>query len=169
MTETPNDQQRPEDPTTPVAPGEPAAPAAPVAPVAPAAPAAPAYRAETPTAPAAPAGYPAGTPVPGKTLGIVGLVVSIFFGFVGLILSIVAVVQSKKAGAKNVPGIVGIVIGSISTLLGTLVGIFFIWATAQSLGWIETCAVDPYATINVFGTPFGCAELGLDPESLNDF
>lgn len=60
---------------------------------------------------------------PGKTLGIVGLIVSIFVAIVGLILSIVALRQSKKAGYKNTPAVVGIVLG----ILGTIGWIIF-WA-----------------------------------------
>ena len=150
---TPNEPQRPEEPG---------------------APSAPAYRAEEPVLPGAPnypasAGNTAATPVPGKTLGIVGLILSFFVSLVGLIMSIVAVVQSKKAGAKNVPGIIGIVIGSLGTLAGILVAIFFIWATMQSLTWLETCSADPYAAINVFGVPFSCSELGLDEVSLSEY
>jgi hypothetical protein len=41
--------------------------------------------------------------VPGKTLGIVGLVLAFVMPLLGLILSIVAKVQSRGAGAKNTP------------------------------------------------------------------
>ena len=62
----------------------------------------------------------AATPVPdataGKTLGIVGLILSFFSGPLGLIISAVARSQSKKAGVKNTPATVGIVIGLLSTI-----------------------------------------------------
>ena len=61
-------------------------------------------------APAAPA------TVPGKTLGVVGLILSFFSGPIGLIVSAVARSQSKKAGFKNTPATVGIVIGLLSTI-----------------------------------------------------
>ena len=52
----------------------------------------------------------------GKTLGIVGLILSFFSGPIGLIVSAVARSQSKKAGFKNTPATVGIVIGLLSTI-----------------------------------------------------
>ena len=55
--------------------------------------------------------------VPGRTLGIVALICSIVvapLSLLWLILGIVAVVQSKKVGASNVPGIVAIVISALA-------------------------------------------------------
>ncbi len=52
----------------------------------------------------------------GKTLGIVGLILSFFSGPIGLIVSAVARSQSKKAGLKNGPATAGIVIGLLSTI-----------------------------------------------------
>jgi len=52
----------------------------------------------------------------GKTLGVVGLILSFFSGPIGLIVSAVARSQSKKAGLKNTPATVGIVIGLLSTI-----------------------------------------------------
>ena len=63
--------------------------------------------------------------VPGKTLGIVGLILA-FIGplaLLGLILSIVARVQSKAAGVKNTPATVGIVIAIIVILLSIVIAI----------------------------------------------
>jgi hypothetical protein len=67
----------------------------------------------------APAAASAPAAVPGKTLGIVGLILA-FIGplsLLGLILSIVAKVQSKRAGVKNTPATVGIVIAIIVIVL----------------------------------------------------
>jgi len=52
----------------------------------------------------------------GKTLGVVGLILSFFSGPIGLIVSAVARSQSKKAGLKNGPATAGIVIGLLSTI-----------------------------------------------------
>lgn len=79
----------------------------------------------------APAAAPAA--VPGKTLGIVGLILA-FIGplsLLGLILSIVAKVQSKRAGVKNTPATVGIVIGIIVIVL-TIVLYVTVFATLLS-------------------------------------
>jgi len=54
---------------------------------------------------------------PGRTLGIVGLVLSIVTSVPGLIVSIIAHRKSKKAGFNNVLAKVGIVIGAVFTAL----------------------------------------------------
>ncbi|QNO37546.1 DUF4190 domain-containing protein [Protaetiibacter sp. SSC-01] len=74
-----------------------------------------------PAAPAAPAAAPApGTSYPGKTLGIVGLIASFLVAIVGLILSAIALSQSKKAGYKNTPAKVGLILGIIFSILWIL-------------------------------------------------
>lgn len=59
---------------------------------------------------------------PGKTLGIVGLVMAFIFvlNIVGLILSIIGLRKSKNAGLKNGPALAGIIV-SIVTILGGIV------------------------------------------------
>lgn len=66
---------------------------------------------------------PAGTTYPGKTLGIVGLVVAIVFNVVGLIISAIALSQSKRAGYKNTPALIGLIIGIILTAASLVVAI----------------------------------------------
>lgn len=75
--------------------------------------------------------YSAPAAVPGKTLGIVGLILAFLAAPLGLILSIVAKVQSKGAGAKNTPATVGIVL-SILFILGFI--IFFVVGGAALFG-----------------------------------
>ncbi len=65
------------------------------------------------------------TDYPGKTLGIVGLVLVFFTGIVGLILSHVAFAQSKAAGFPNTPAKVGIILGWIFVGLGIIFAIIF--------------------------------------------
>lgn len=71
-----------------------------------------------PVAAAAPA-------VPGKVLGIVGLILAIVWPFqlIGLILSIVASSQSKNAGVPNTPAKVGIIISIILLALSIIITI----------------------------------------------
>ena len=60
---------------------------------------------------------------PGKTMGIIGLVLS-FLGclsIVGLILSIVALNKSKKAGYKNGIALAGIIVGAV-VLVASIIG-----------------------------------------------
>ncbi|QCQ18018.1 MULTISPECIES: hypothetical protein [Microbacterium] len=69
-----------------------------------------------------------GVDYPGKTLGVVGLVVAIFFNVIGLIISAIAFNQSKKAGYKNTPALVGIIIGAVLFGLGVILWIIAIVA-----------------------------------------
>lgn len=72
-------------------------------------------------APPAAYGPPAGGAVPGKTLGIVAFVLSLlFFQLIALILGIVALVQSKKAGANNGFALAAIIISSVTMVLGLI-------------------------------------------------
>ncbi|MFB2555627.1 hypothetical protein [Herbiconiux liangxiaofengii] len=70
-----------------------------------------------------PQSAPAGTDFPGKTLGIVGLIVAIFFNVIGLIISAIALSQSKKAGYKNTPALAGVIVGAVLTVLGIIFAI----------------------------------------------
>lgn len=84
-------------------------------------------------------GYAAPAQDPGKTMGIVGLVLS-FLGclsIVGLILSIVAFNKSKKAGYKNGVALAGIIVGAIMLVISIVVGII-IGVTTSAI--VEKCA-----------------------------
>jgi hypothetical protein len=75
--------------------------------------------------PAPQPGYQGAQPVenPGKTLGIVGLILG-FFGplsIVGLILSIVGLRKSKKVGQSNGVAVAGIIVSSL-VLVGVIIG-----------------------------------------------
>jgi len=81
------------------------------------------------------------TPAPasteGKTLGIVGLILSFFSGPIGLIVSAIARSQSKKAGLKNGPATAGIVIGLLSTIGLVLI---IVGAVVAGAGVASQCA-----------------------------
>jgi hypothetical protein len=81
-------------------------------------------------------------PVPGRTLGIVGFALSFLAiaNFVALVLSIVALVRSRRAGHQNGFAIAGIVIASVGVTVTLLI-----------LGAIVPNLVDAAQT---------CAELG---------
>lgn len=76
---------------------------------------------------------PAGVDYPGKTLGIVGLVLAIFANVIGLIISAIALNQSKKAGYKNTPALAGVIVGAILTALSVIGVIFWIVLVAAAL------------------------------------
>lgn len=75
-----------------------------------------------------PAAAPAN--VPGKTLGLVGLILAIIpcTAFVGLILSIVAFVQARGAGIRNNQALAGIIVAAawlvISLIVNLTSGVF---------------------------------------------
>lgn len=73
-----------------------------------------------------------GADFPGKTLGIVGLVCAILFSLVGMIISIIANNQSKSAGFKNTPAVIGIWVGAALTLLYIVIWIFAAIALAAA-------------------------------------
>ena len=74
---------------------------------------------------------------PGKTLGIVGLVLAILVPLVGLIISVVANNQSKAAGYPNQLAKIGIIVGAILTALGAIWIVISIVISAASLATIN--------------------------------
>ncbi|WP_100813799.1 hypothetical protein [Microbacterium lacus] len=117
-----------------------------------------------PTAPPAPAGTAPGAPIPGKTLGIVALIVAFFANFIGLILGIVALVQSRKAGVKNTPAVWAIIVGSVLFVLSIIIGIIVIVAITAAAGFateaITACdAVDYVGTVIVQGIEVDCSTI----------
>lgn len=76
----------------------------------------------------APGVQQAPAPAPGKTLGIVALIVVFFVSLVGLILGLVAQSQSKTAGIPNTPAKVAVILGIIFLALqivGGVIGGYF--------------------------------------------
>ena len=88
------------------------------------------YQATTDTAPV-PADYP------GKTLGIVGLVLGILAPVVGIVVSAIALNQSKNAGFPNKLAKIGLIIGIVLTALYVILYIA-IFAVAFSQGGVTT-------------------------------
>ena len=84
-----------------------------------------------PAAPAPPAYTQPAAPVPGRTLGIVAFVVSIFFSLIGLILGIVALVQSRRAGAKNGWAVAAIIVGAVLFVLTVIIVILAVVGASE--------------------------------------
>jgi hypothetical protein len=78
---------------------------------------------------------------PGKTLGIVGLICAIIWpiSIVGLIISIIAMVKSRKAGMGNGFALAGIIIGAIGVITGIIAIIGLIALIPFSQEVIEFC------------------------------
>jgi hypothetical protein len=93
----------------------------------------------TPTPAPAPQPAPAAD-YPGKTLGIVALVLSILgifsygtLSLVGLILGVVAGNQSKAAGVENKLARYGVIVGIIGLVIGVIAGIVITIITVATM------------------------------------
>lgn len=132
----------------------------------------PAY--ETPAYPDAPPAAPAynagaygaapGAPIPGRTMGIVAFILSFFLQLVALVLGIVALVQSKKAGHKNGFALAAIIISSVLIVVGTIVAIILFTFFANVAGdlstQLEACIANGgTGTVEVNGVTFTCEQL----------
>jgi preprotein translocase subunit SecG len=73
----------------------------------------------------------------GKTLGIVGLILAFLAPPIGLILSIVALVQSKNAGVKNTLAKVGLILSIVFIVLGIIITIALVAVGASAVS--EVC------------------------------
>jgi hypothetical protein len=101
---------------------------------------------------------PPGVDYPGKTLGIVGLVLVFLTVVIGLILSIVANGQSKAAGYKNTPAKIGIILGIVFLVLG-LIGAIIAIIVAVTVGAsvVEACQDLGPGVHEVDGVTYTCS------------
>ena len=101
---------------------------------------------------------PPGVDYPGKTLGIVGLVLVFLTVIVGLILSIVANNQSKAAGYTNTPAKIGIILGIVFLVLGLIVIVIAIIVTVTvGAGVVEACSELGPGVHEVDGSTYTCS------------
>jgi len=111
--------------------------------------------------PASPAPYlPPSTPsgdYPGKTMGLVALILAIFFNIIGGIVGIVALRTSKRAGAKNPLAVAAIIVGFalfvILSIIGIVGGIAFFTLTNELL---QQCTGLSGREIVIEGTSIVC-------------
>jgi heme/copper-type cytochrome/quinol oxidase subunit 2 len=129
-------------------------------------PAPPAYESQAyGNAPQYNAGPPAGGSAPGRTMGIVALILAIvpFTQLIGLILGIVALVQSRKAGAKNGMAVAAIIVAAILLVISIIVVISLIAFAASVTGdltsLVNTCLEDPSGSVTYQGVDLTCEEL----------
>jgi hypothetical protein len=83
---------------------------------------------------------------------------------IGLILGIVALVQSRKAGYKNGFAVAAIIVGAVLTVLGIIIAIVAFTAFAAAAGFageaLQACqAVDFTGTVTVQGVTVDCSTL----------
>ncbi len=97
-------------------------------------------------------------PIPGKTLSIVAFVLSFFAQLVALVLGIVALVQSKKAGHKNGFALAAIIISSVLMVIGVVVAIVLFTVFGNMANEIyQTCVVEGADTVTVWGQTQPCS------------
>ncbi|WP_210481488.1 hypothetical protein [Naasia sp. SYSU D00948] len=95
--------------------------------------------------------------VPGKGLGIAGLVLAFLVPLVGLILSIIAKSQSKKAGYPNGPATAGIWISIVLMVLGAiLIGISIWLGVAATNNVVAICNELGEGVWEVDGVTYTC-------------
>jgi heme/copper-type cytochrome/quinol oxidase subunit 2 len=95
--------------------------------------------------------------VPGKTLGIVGLVLAILAPLVGLILSIVAKSQSKKAGVKNGPATAGIWVSIVLMVVTVvIIGISVAMSMTAVNAALEVCSQLGEGIYEIDGVTYTC-------------
>ncbi|WP_043444562.1 DUF4190 domain-containing protein [Arthrobacter sp. L77] len=94
---------------------------------------------------------------PGKTLGIVGFILAILIAPVGLVISIIAFVKSRKAKMGNGFALAGIIIGAVFTVLGAIALIGLIALIPAFTELAELCQGVPSGTqVEFQGTTTTC-------------
>ncbi|MHA7210305.1 DUF4190 domain-containing protein [Arthrobacter sp. MDT1-65] len=95
---------------------------------------------------------------PGRTLGIVGFILAILIAPVGLVISIIAFVQSRKAKMGNGLALAGIIIGALFTILGAiLIAVIGSFAADLTQQVIQACEGLPTGTpVTVQGNTIEC-------------
>jgi len=99
---------------------------------------------------------PSAAPVavdPGRTLGIVGLVLSFVAALVGVVVSAIALRTSRRAGFKNGFALAGVIVGGAVTLVWVVV----IAVGGVALGGVAaTCSELGPGTHTVEGVTYTC-------------
>ncbi|WP_442575232.1 DUF4190 domain-containing protein [Microbacterium sp. F51-2R] len=96
---------------------------------------------------------------PGRTLGIVAFILSFFAQLIALILGIVALVQSRRAGQKNGWALAAIIISAVLMILGVIAFFAIVLPLLSFSGEaLQACqAVDFSGTVEVRGIPVDCS------------
>ncbi|MEV8025743.1 DUF4190 domain-containing protein [Microbacterium sp. NPDC080220] len=108
---------------------------------------------------------PSGGSTPGRTMAIIALILAIIPGtqVIGLILGIVALVQSRKAGVKNGLAIAAIIVSVVLLIIGIIIIIALV-SFAASVGGdlmtqVNACLEDPTGSVTYQGMTYTCQEL----------
>lgn len=106
---------------------------------------------------------------PGKVLGIVGIVLFFFAPVIGLVLSIISMVKSQKAGQPTVLGIVGTVMNAIGILLSGIILLLVMTSYAGIQQRAKLSASTTYANSTIAQVEAFHAMHGDYPSSLSEF
>jgi hypothetical protein len=94
---------------------------------------------------------------PGKTLGIVALVLAIFLNIVGAIVGIVALLKSKKAGYPNGFALAAIIVGfALFVLLIVVIVVLFVFTAGVTSDLLQQCAGNGGEQIVIQGQTVTC-------------
>lgn len=116
------------------------------------------------SAPPAPYGPPVDAPIPGKGLGVAAFILAFFVQLVALILGIVALVQSKKAGHSNGFAVAAIIISSVLIVIGVIVAILIIsYSVNLASTIVEACSPGGSGTVVIWGQPVACSQIDSAP------
>jgi hypothetical protein len=116
--------------------------------------------------PGAPVSAPSGVDFPGKALGIVALIAGIVSYFIlpfiagvaAIIMGAIARSQSKKAGFKNTPALVGLILGIINIVISIIVGIIVIVALVAVFGNLaNVCSEYGSGVWEIDGVTYTCS------------
>ncbi|WP_062006531.1 MULTISPECIES: hypothetical protein [Arthrobacter] len=105
---------------------------------------------------------------PGKTLSIVAIILPfVGFSLVGLILGLVAMSKSKKAGFKNTLALVAVIISALA-VVATIIAVilFFVWANSIDpaavllIQQVTDACRSGAETVTVDGLLYSCSAVG---------
>ena len=121
--------------------------------------------------PAQGAGYgqgPATAINPGKTLGIVGLILGIVGFFIplasiaGLICSILGLNKSKRVGQKNGIAVAGIIVSIVALIVNIIGIVVIVGGIVAGANAVTQCQNDPTGTVEIFGQSTSCEQFLQD-------
>jgi len=93
---------------------------------------------------------------PGYGLGIAALILAFYVSPVGLILGIVGLVKSKKAGFKNGFALAGIIIGALSMAVTTIIIVSIVTPAVSPRSQFINSLNEGYCKISVNGVMRDC-------------
>lgn len=110
----------------------------------------------------APAPVAAPVATPAKGLSIAAMILAFLLPLIGLILGIIAMVQSKKAGQKNGLALASVIIAAVLTIVGIISSILIIGSMA-AFGGIAIEAVQACqngaAGVEIAGQTVSCEDI----------